>query len=264
LLIGLLVPLPALGQIPVQASPAAEPPTEVASPPPPAQDPQLAYISILVQGAASTEVAVTYDGQPLPSGSLGVPLACQPGEHELQAMDGSLASPRVALRLEPGAVEMVSLTLTPPGAEPVASSATPRVASPPSMPDANAKANSDAWGQRPYLLGAWASVGVAALSFGVGTFFWLSEPHSGKADAIFAACDPTCTASEQAAVMRLDEEANSRAKAYTIGGFAVGGVSLAAAGVFFWLDQHRRSQPREQAGVTPVWGPTYAGVRGRF
>ena len=78
---------------------------------------RLAYVSVLVQGPAGADTRVTCDGQPLPAGSLGVPLPLLPGRHEFQALSNELESATVVLTLEAGAIEMVSLTLPTPGDE---------------------------------------------------------------------------------------------------------------------------------------------------
>jgi hypothetical protein len=231
---------------------------------------RLAYVSLLVQGPATADTRVTCDGQVLPVGSLGVPLPLLPGRHEFRAFSTDLESPTITLTLEPGAVEMVSLTLPTPADE----EEWPEIK--PSPFDASAPApapaplvakpqprTAAAWTDRPYLIAAWASVGVAALSFGAGSYWAFSGASSDRADALYADCQPRCSAAEINQIRLLDDGAASSARTRTIAAFTLGGVGLATAGALFFLDQKRES--KEQASrLTPIIGLGYAGVNGRF
>ena len=248
------LPLPSTKNFPEPEAPVT--PTE----------PRFAYVSVLVQGTPGPDTRVTCDGQALPIHSLGVPLELSPGRHAFQAFSAELESASVALELGPGAVETVMLTLTPPGTETEwrASGPTPAVA-----PRHGAGAGPDrdrgvAWGERPYLVTAWASLGVSALSLGVGTYWALSSASLANGDALYATCNPVgCSGVERARIRQLDDAAESSKTNRMLGAFAIGGVSLATAAVMFYIDGQSRAT--EQAvQLTPLLGPGYAGLRGSF
>jgi len=231
---------------------------------------RLAYVSLLVQGPATAGTRVTCDGQVLPAGSLGVPLPLLPGRHEFRAFSTELESPTVVLTLEPGAVETVSLTLpTPddedawPEIEPMSVDAPPAAAvAPTSLPKDRLRADL-AWTDRPYLIAAWASVGVAVVSLGAGSYWAFGSARSDRADALYGDCAPRCTPAEVSQIRLLDDGAAAAARTRTVAAFTLGGVGLVTAGALFFLEQKRVTKAR--AGrVTPVVGLGYAGLNGRF
>jgi hypothetical protein len=230
---------------------------------------RLAYVSLLVQGPATAGTRVTCDGQLLPTGSLGVPLPLLPGRHEFRAFSTELESPTVALTLEPGAVETVSLTLpTPvdedawPEIKPMPLDAPLAAAAPAPLPKDRLRPELT-WTDRPYLIAAWASVGVAVVSLGAGSYWAFGSSRSDRADALYGDCAPRCTPTEISEIRLLDDGAAAAARTRAVAAFTLGGVGLVTAGALFFLEQKRVAKARA-AHVTPVVGLGYAGLNGRF
>ncbi|HYQ17511.1 MAG TPA: hypothetical protein VEQ58_17180, partial [Polyangiaceae bacterium] len=232
---------------------------------------RFAYVSVLVQGSAGADTRVTCDGQALPPGSLGVPLSLLPGKHEFQAFGPGVESSKVALNLTPRAVEMVSLTLTDPNAAAPIPATTPSVAPESEAPtpksaaplplDSQQADRRSVWTDRPFLVGAWASVGVAALSFSAGTYWALSQAGNKKADHIYASCATRgCDSSQIQEIEDLDRSAQSSRRVRAIGAFSLAVVGTGAAITLFALDKDAQNRQR----LTPLLGLGYAGLRGRF
>ncbi|HYP89025.1 MAG TPA: hypothetical protein VEQ59_12740, partial [Polyangiaceae bacterium] len=120
------------------------------------------------------------------------------------------------------------------------------------------------WANRPFLIGAWASVGVAALSFSAGTYWALSDGDNKRADKIYTRCAPRgCDSAEIAEIQYLDQSTKSGRNARAIGAFSLSVVGAGAAIALFVIDHD--AQKRQRAGqLTPLLGLGYAGLRGSF
>ncbi|MGC4093800.1 MAG: hypothetical protein QM756_39035 [Polyangiaceae bacterium] len=199
-------------------------------------------------------LSVMRDGVELGSGSLGVALAVDPGEHVVEARAPGYKpfSTRVSVKPQ-GDQQMLQLPVLERDAAPVAAPAVvPATPTTTAAPAAPAPASSGSNKTLAYVLGG---VGVAGLV--VGTAFGLAA----KSQASAAQDDPTlCPAKLCSPQGRKEIDAAERKATIATVGFGVGIVGI-GAGVYFLLSGNKQQEaPPEVARLTPWFAPNASGV----
>jgi hypothetical protein len=246
-------------------------------------EPRIAKLTIQVNGAADAkDLVVSIDGKPVPAVMIGVPQPVDPGEHRIEGVatgkrakaqsvalrDGERSS--VALQMENDATAVAPPPPPPttpggaPASEPSHVTTAPPDGPPTSSTPPPAAESAASGGPRSYALGG---VGIAAGLIGAGSVVFgvvsLSD-SSNKRNQADAACNlgPTgkCQGS-QAEVNKLDSDADS-ARTRGIVGLVAGGVFV-AGGVTMVIYGFGKSDTRT-GSLTPIVGPSYLGLRGRF
>jgi hypothetical protein len=212
-------------------------------------EPRLPHVVIEVKGPSTPKV--TIDGHDVPLLALGVKRPTDPGSHVVRATADGFEPAEKTLTLDEGKGETVTLELAkaPPAAAPppIAPSVT---LAPPPPPDAPAPTSST---QRTLGIVA-LSVGAAGLALGGVTGSLVIATHGSLKDKCMldgGRC-PRSVESELATYNTLG--------AVSTVGFIAGGA-LAATGVILIVTAPR---PTPGAWISPVVGPGYAGVKGRF
>lgn len=199
--------------------------------------PRIAWITIVVSGAASPDVVL--DDASAPAATLGVRRACNPGEHWVKVTAKGFAPAERTFIVAEGSEQIISIPMEalPPAPEPVAVPvATPRRAVH-GMPM-----------QTELAIGAFG-VGAAGLLAGGAAGIWVLARHGSLSDECpLGQCSP----SESGAVHTYRTVANLSTAA-----LAVGGVG-AAAGVALVL-----TTPKGPT-ITAYAGLLCGGVAGRF
>jgi hypothetical protein len=226
-----------------------------------ALEPRLAYITIKVQGE-SKNVAVTSDGERLPSALIGVAQPIDPGKHQIKATAERMESKVAVVELTEGGRQNVTLVLEPapeaPAPPPVLTmptAASPTAATAPSGADTGSSAGGGSNGAR---VGAYAAFGLGAVGLAVGTIFALgAKSDYQKADDI---CLPRgCPASRMQEVNDLDSSASGKKTLATIG-FIFGGVGVGTGTALLLLSGGSKTS----ASLEPWIGLGTVGARGSF
>lgn len=193
-------------------------------------------LTIEVSGPPPEEVAVTLNGKPVETGSGELDL--NPGEYTMVAYSDGHQEARQTITLEADQQETVTLVL-----EPV-----PVVWEPPP--------------EEPLPIPPLALIGGGVVVIGVGVVTGILALDAASELNDLCPNNPCPTTNES-----LADEANLLATVSTVG-FVVGGVAAAAGGA--WLIWGLTSEPsanEEEANrwrLTPMVGPGYAGLTGRF
>lgn len=240
-------------------------------------EPRIGRLLVKVEGGeAAKDLAVSIDGQPIPTVLLGVPQPMDPGEHVINASATGFKSSPVKVSLKDGGTGSVVLKLEADGSAPppsplsgpVAAESTPAVSTAASgAPPVDGGPVKSHNGMR---IGSYVALGVGAAGLAAGTFFVLSSASKRK-DADAAAkelpmtCGTPCLKSDPAAsaVAGLDDDAR-RAKVIGIVGYVVGGVGVATGVTLFVLSSKQQERAAASGFVAPYIGLNSFGVRGAF
>jgi hypothetical protein len=226
-----------------------------------AVDARLPYVTIAVQGAPSAGVSVLMDGVTLPSAMIGIPLPVDPGTHAFEARATAAQSAPVTVTLSEGAKETVMLTLraSTPAAAAGASTATSLTSEPPVADSAHSSGS----GLR---VASYVAFGVGAIGLGVGAYFLVKSSNTrDTSNNQFDACNPGCSAEQEAQIQSADDHANQQ-RNVGIGAVVTGGVA-AITGVTLLLLSSGSSTATSQSNgprVTPVLGLGSLGLTGTF
>jgi hypothetical protein len=222
-------------------------------------------VIITVRGADQPQVTV--DGVEVPAAALGVKRPVDPGAHVVRATAPGFLPAEVSLSMLEGKTESVTLDLhrdasapPPPAAPPVAPPPAPPlpVVAAPVAPPAPPPAAPAEGGSTQRTLGfVGIGVGGAGLAIGAITGGLALAKHS---DLIGKCPTGHCAASQQASLGSEVSAYDTLGTASTVG-FVAGGA-LAATGVILVLTAP--SRPAREAAFSPVLGPGYVGVTGRF
>jgi hypothetical protein len=224
--------------------------------------PRIPTLTVVLAGAAASEVSVTFNGAAYASDLVGMARPTNPGSHRVVAVRGSQRIEQLVTLVEKDHKTSTldfRVSATPP---PVAASTPqPAAASPAQAAATLAEAPSavPADTSAPASGNLWRPVGVAALSFGaVGLITW--GVSSLVADGKLEKC-PVGDGGDH----WCDNDALARpyrtAKTISTVSFWTGAVlSLGGAGALLWDGRERAAAPSVSWGV----GPTGATVRGVF
>ena len=224
-----------------------------------ALEPQLPFVSVLVEGMSDTgSLEVTQDGHVLPSALVGVAHPLNPGEHTWRARSGSRQSAPETRNVEPGSKTSVTLRLSEAEIELVAPPPAPAPAPVPRAPLPAAAPSSggpSAW--------VYAGFGVSAAGLVVGTGFLLHKGH--LEDQIRETCSEAgCFATPENVERKSDAD---RAGLISAIAYTAGGVALCGAVALWLLAPEAAAPPPTGTGERRVqlWlGWNAAGVRGSF
>ncbi len=216
---------------------------------------RIAHVTITVSGTEGVDPTVTLDAQPVPVAALGVQRPVDPGAHVVKATaqgykpgetsftvaDAAQATATIALEKDPNAA--VASTALAPAAG---------TTEPPKEPQ-------DDKG-KPYRIAGYAALGVGAAGVVVGSVFGVMalSSHGSLSDDCQ---NGTCPSNKSDDVSSY----HTKGMVSTIG-FIVGGVGLAAGAALILLapKAHTEIQIGKGTYITPVFGPTNAGIVGRF
>lgn len=211
---------------------------------------------------------ITWDDQSMAGAVLGTPLPVDPGKHRIAAAAPgkkpwsaeitvpaektevlvpipSLAAEELVIP-PPTPIAPPPVTVTPP---PLAPQAPPAPVLPPPPP---------AGGEA--LIAVYTGFGVGGLGIVVGTItgiLTLANAGSIRSQCKGAGMPPTCPTSEQGSISAVGTLADA-----SDAGFALGAVGLGVGVV--GLVMRPREPPRAAATLTPIVGPGFVGLGGRF
>jgi len=236
---------------------------------------RLAYLTVTVEGANSSEVKVSIDSRLIPSVLIGVPFPVDPGTHNIVAKASSSAlTDTVKASLAEGQSERITLTVRANNSAPVPVAVpTPATSSPqaaaqasPAAPSAPAGAVSNHesnTAKTPAL--AWVSLGVGAVGAGLGTVFLIQ--HSSKksdANSAFNACNANgCTPTEHDNVLSLDKSA-ATAGTLALVSYGVGAAAITTGLYLVFSSSSKADAPKESARFVPSVGPRFVGATLNF
>jgi hypothetical protein len=260
-------------QLPANAPPAFRDAQTTAQKEISAVDPKIASIEIRVEGADSAkDLTVKVDGNPIPSVLVGVEQPIDPGEHRIEASATAFRAKSETVRIADGGKASAVLRLEPDpsfsaptvpaasraAAEPAA--AAPRGAAPRDT-STPMETTSSGSGLR---IGGYTALGVGAVGLGAGTVFLVQA--LGKRSDVDAICngpDGACPNSRRAEIDKLDSDAK-RATTFSVVGYGVGGVGIAAGVVMLIMSGRSELSAAARPALYPWVGATSAGVAGRF
>lgn len=200
--------------------------------------PRIAWITLVVSGAASPEV--TLDDTPVTAAALSVRRACNPGEHWVKATAKGFTPVERTFIVTEGSEQMVSLSLD---ALPPTAPAPFAAVAVPDHPGATGTPT-----QTKLAIGAFG-IGAAGLITGGAAGIWVLARHTSLShDCIQGQCAP----SESGAVDTYRAVANVSTAALVVGGVAT------AAGIALVLTTPRTPPITAYAGFFGV------GLEGRF
>lgn len=245
-------------------------------------EPRIGRLTIQVKGAEDAkDLNVTVDGKPILAVMVGVPQPIDPGEHRIEATaagkraqpqtvtlkDGERSAVTLQLQADTGAAAAVAPAAVAAGAaaaaapnEPPPASASPASASasePPPTTDQGVQG-----GGGPSKVPAYVAFGVGAVGLGLGTVFTLKWANKrSAADDLCNNPDGSCPESARPEIEELDKQGTT---AGTIGiiGFGVGAAGI-GTGIALLVMSGGKSESKS-AGITPLVGPGFVGVNGRF
>jgi len=210
--------------------------------------PRIPWVTITVLGPSSPEVVI--DGTPVPSASLGVKRAINPGTHKVKVSAEGYHPQEKSIVLTEGQSLSVNIELE----------QAPEAAPPPEKKAAAAVAVDTGASSG----GEWRRT-VAYVSFGIGGASLIVGGVAGalaiaKHSQLADACpDPnSCDPGQRASI-----DTYHRLGTIADVGFIVGGVGV-AAGVVLLLTQPKETTTTTGTSVTPFIGLGSAGVTGRF
>lgn len=204
---------------------------------------------------ATDDVEVTLDDVIIPSVMLDLPVPLNPGHHVVVARADGRAEARAEFDAPESETVEVPLTLGP-----VTSAEAPPPA--PAEPPAAAPERR----RRPLRIAGYslAAVGLGGVGAGVALLV-VGQGKTNEADQLFedSGCgDAGCSDAIQAEIQALDDDSASL-RTFGVVGLAAGGAVLATGVTLVVLDRKgKRAEPA--VALTPVLGPGFAGLRGRF
>ncbi|MFO0759242.1 MAG: hypothetical protein U0359_22310 [Byssovorax sp.] len=205
--------------------------------------PRIARVTITIEGAA--DVAVTLDGDPVPSAAISVQRPMDPGRHVVRAVAGRAVA-EVIIEAAEGGTYQAPLVLKTPAADLPAPPLRPASASPPARAAARGSPRKTAG----YVT---LGLGSAGLALGVGTGIAAMVQRGSIADQCV---NGICPKSAQDAVDSYHLFGTISTASVVIGGAA------AAAGVILIVTAP--SPPPREATIAPLVGPGFLGVKGSF
>lgn len=198
--------------------------------------PQIPRLVVRVTAADTSELALSLDGQPVPSSTLGKPRLVNPGAHHVEARLG--AEQRASdVTLLVGKESAVVLDFSQPSANQIAE---------PKLPAAGSTNGS---GRRTL---GWVSVGAGGVGLVLGGVM-ASLAIGKRSELKDAGCNTTCPHEQQAEVDRLD-----RFRLVSGVGFIAGGV-LATTGIVLLL-----TSPSSEQQVGASFTGQGVNLTGRF
>jgi hypothetical protein len=217
-------------------------------------------LEITLVGAAPSEVLVTIDGKSFDSKLIGLPIALNLGDRQVEIRRGSQAASQT-VSLKEGDRQKVTLNLAPPDATVAptavpAAQAAPAPVTPAAVP-AGADAQQDrgaAGGDMQSTLG-WVAVGVGGAGLVLGTVTGImTRAKESDLDQVCRgdACPPNA---------KDDIDAYDGYYALSTVGFVVGGIGLLGGAALLLTAPDELQQAAE---VRPFIGIGSAGVQGRF
>ncbi len=216
--------------------------------------PRLPSLIIQVRGADAPRV--TLDGADVPAAVLGIKRPVDPGRHTIHAVARRTLPADASVTVAEGKVETVTLDLAPappgtPDAPDVSPPGTPAAVSTPLAPLANAGGSQKRIGFAVLGVGA-AGLVVGAITGGLAV---------SQRSSLIQQC-PTghCLPSQQTALQPDVDKLHTLAS-ISNAGFIAGGV-FAAAGIIVVVTTPK-ARP-QGASVSPLVGPGFAGMAGRF
>ena len=237
-------------------------------------EPQLAYVTVAVEGPGQANARVLVDGAEVPRPLVGIAQPTDPGPHKYQAVGEGAESAVVTLTLAQGARQTVPLVLRATSQAPASTSAATRAnespsaaprAAPPSSPVEPARVEvSSGGGPSALRVLSYVSLGIGAIGLGAGGAFLVRASGRDKESSeLYEQCWPRgCSTQEQSQVHDLDGQANSARTTATVA-FAVGGVGV-AAGVLMLILDATGSPAKTASRLRPWVGLDMAGVSGSF
>jgi len=200
------------------------------------------------------ELAVSVDGQALPSASASLPRKVNPGHHRVAVSSPGFAEQTKEIDVEEGKETAVSFALVPGpgGAMPVAAPAPAAEGPAPGAPTADT-------GKTEKSSLAYVGLGIGALGVAgvvVGTIFGLKA--SSKWSDAKALCNPYPTHCGTDG-SSLGKDAQGAATVSTVG-FIVGAVGIATGAVLWFAAPEKKTESGVAFGV----GPTSVTIKGAF
>lgn len=251
---------------------------------------RLPYVTITVKGAGAADVAITQDGNRIPSALIGVPRPVNPGQHAYEAVASGLKAAanvtikeaerqRVVLELKPGEGGSATTTTTTSKAAAPTSVTTPGSAGsgetpPPSGPskDIGATGEEETGGMNGMRLGSYISFGVGGAGLIAGTIFALSSKSKfAQSNDLYKKndCDhaggTVCPSDIQSQIKDLDSQGAS-ARTLGIVGFVVGGLGIAGGVTLFVLSGDKKEEKAAHTSpeVRIAGAPGFVSVAGTF
>jgi len=227
----------------------------------PATRARIAKLKIDVTAPPNTAIAVTIDGESLPSANIGTDRHVDPGEHNVEATAPGMIAAKTRATLRDGESISVTLALEPdPNAPKTTPVATPSTTTPSTTPaktspaDPRTPAGHD--DEEPSRLPAYLALGVGVVGIGVGSVFGLLA--TGKKGDLDAACsgEKRCPETQESTL----DSAKSLATVSTTGPLVVA-VGLLAGGVLCFTSAPSKRGARS---ATPYVGAGSIGIAGSF
>ena len=189
---------------------------------------RLAHVTVTVRGEGATAAAVRIDQTDVPAAEQGIPIPMDPGTHVFSARAGELRSDERTVTLSEGWKTSIALTLRDPAAGPVDA---PAAENPPSGATSN-EVSPDRTQARKHTsarrIVAYTSLGVAAVTAGVGAYFAVSAFHFRHEADTLSACNATaegCTEDAKIAANEHERKGDT-ARNWTIGLYATTAAAL--------------------------------------
>lgn len=242
---------------------------------------RMPYVTVTVKGAGSADVAVTQDGNRIPSALIGVPRPVNPGAHAFEATAKGLRG-TASVTLKDAERQRVTLELAPaegvpapaPAAAAAAAAGTSATPAPAGAADAQgappasapAEADKGGGGMNPLLIGSFVGFGVGAVGLVTGTIFSLgAKSKSDDADALYEKenCKVSCTDSIKSQIQDLDDSSKSKGT-LAIVGFVAGGVGVAAGVTLLVLSGSSKKESATAPALHVAVGPSSVLLNGTF
>jgi hypothetical protein len=217
---------------------------------------RIPYVRIVVNAPSGAKPELVIDGESVSSAAIGTEWPVDPGEHTFEATAPGYTKASNKLRVKEADKKEVTLTIdvdpnapkTPPPPPPPTQTATP---APTLTPTPTPPPPSP-----PSRVPAYIAFGVGAAGLAVGTVGGLVFLNK-KSDLEKACPDKKCTSDNSGTL-----DSTKTWGTITTIGFIVGGAGVAAGFVLLLLPG--TGSVTTGSAVTPVVGPSYAGVSGRF
>jgi hypothetical protein len=247
-----------------------------------ALEPTLAYVKVIVNGAAGKPFSMTVDGAPVSSALAGVSRPIDPGDHQFQAIAQGFKSDLVLRSIKKGASEAVTLDLKPSadavlpvaggsepqsGPTPAPAPSTTSMGPPPGAATEQAPSGGSGEGVR---VASYVMIGVGVVGVGLGTALALvANGQKSDADSKCNLAGGGCPGALEDSINQTDNAAK-RNFAISYVGFAVGGAALVTGVALLFVGHGGAAKEGAHVGgaLSPavhLWvGPGSAGLAGTF
>lgn len=216
---------------------------------------RVAHVTLTVTGTEGVDPTVTVDGAPMPAAALGVKRPVDPGQHAVKATASGYKPGETSFTVAEAGDATATIALE---KDPNAAVATTGPATGGSTTEPPKEPQEDKG--KPYRIAGYAALGVGAAGVVVGSVFGIMalSSHGSLSDDCQ---NGTCPANKSDDVSSY----HTKGTVSTIG-FVVGGVGLAAGAALILLapKAHTEVQIGKGTYIQPVFGPTNAGIVGRF